>query len=97
MGLYQTSRQPAGNKMTCDHFKALSLAKDGEWDLAHEVVQPFYDPLSCRIHGYLHRIEGDIGNAGYWYRRAGMQIPANSPEEELSSLFILVSHDNAKS
>jgi len=73
--------------MACDHFKALDLAKDGNWDAAHELVQPHSDRMSCLIHGYLHRVEGDLGNARYWYRRADEEMPDNTLEEELSRLY----------
>lgn len=73
--------------MACDYRKALDLAKSGKWDAAHETVQPYSDSLSCRIHGYLHRVEGDLGNAGYWYSRAGMQMPDNSLDDELNRLY----------
>lgn len=46
--------------MTCDHIKALGLAKAGEWDKAHQQVQQYSDQWSCLIHGYLHRVECDI-------------------------------------
>jgi hypothetical protein len=72
--------------MGCDHIKALALARGGRWDAAHELVQNYGDVLSCLIHAYLHRVEGDIWNAGYWYRRAGEEMPHNSLEEELQRL-----------
>lgn len=49
---------------------ALWLAKKDRWDEAHDVAQAIDTPLGSRIHGLLHAIEGDLGNAGYWYRRA---------------------------
>ncbi len=73
--------------MPCDYFKALNLAKAGQWDAAHEAVQSFSDPFSCRIHAYLHRVEGDISNARYWYSRAGVELPDSSLQEELSRLY----------
>lgn len=81
--------------MACDYRKALDLAKSGKWDDAHETVQPFSDPLSCRIHGYLHRVEGDQGNARYWYNRAGMKIPDNSLENELNRLYEILEDSTA--
>jgi len=42
----------------------------GEWDSAHEVAQDIDNATGAWIHAYLHRKEGDLGNAGYWYRRA---------------------------
>jgi hypothetical protein len=79
--------------MACDYLTALNLAKQGKWDDAHEAVQPYYDPWACRIHGYLHRVEGDLGNARYWYRRAGMELPNNSLEAELSLLYAMVANN----
>lgn len=75
--------------MPPDHRKALDLARDGCWDEAHELVQSSSDTLSCLIHAYLHREEGDLGNAGYWYRRAGEPMPDNTLEEELNRLYRL--------
>jgi hypothetical protein len=75
--------------MAIEHLKALDYASAGHWDAAHELVQTRADPLSCRIHGYLHRVEGDHGNAGYWYARAGEEMPANSLDEELARLYAL--------
>lgn len=75
--------------MSPDHRKALDLARDGRWDEAHELVQPHSDELSCLIHAYLHREEGDPGNAAYWYRRAGSSVPGNTLEEELERLYRL--------
>ena len=42
----------------------------GEWETAHEVAQNIDNATGAWIHAYLHRKEGDLGNAGYWYRRA---------------------------
>ena len=77
--------------MACDHIQALNLAKEGKWDEAHKLVQPYSDDYSCLIHGYLHRVEGDLGNAGYWYRRTGISIPDNTLEEEMDRLYKLIS------
>lgn len=50
------------------------------------MVQPYTDTLSCLIHGYLHRVEGDLSNARYWYRRAGEDMPDNSLDREMRRL-----------
>lgn len=42
-----------------------------DWDLAHSIVQDQDDADSAWVHAWLHRVEGDQGNAAYWYRRAG--------------------------
>ncbi len=55
----------------------------GDWDRAHALVQRFErDPDCCWVHAWLHRIEGDLGNAGYWYRRAGRPMARGATEEE---------------
>lgn len=72
--------------MPIDHVEALQLAAAGSWEDAHELVQPYTDTLSCLIHGYLHRVEGDLSNARYWYRRAGEDMPDNSLDQELQRL-----------
>jgi hypothetical protein len=71
-----------------DPQHALDLADRGEWAAAHELAQQHADDeLFCQIHGYLHRIEGDLSNAGYWYRRGGQSgVPGNSLPEEAARL-----------
>lgn len=53
------------------YLKALWHEAKGNWDNAHNIVQNLEDKNASWIHAYLHRKEGDIGNADYWYRRAG--------------------------
>ena len=43
----------------------------GDWAAAHETAQEIKDAIGSWIHAYLHRKEGDLANAGYWYHRAG--------------------------
>jgi hypothetical protein len=50
---------------------AVSLLKEGKWDEAHQVVQDDESSEAAWLHGYLHKVEGDVGNAKYWYRVAG--------------------------
>lgn len=76
--------------MNADYRRALDLARDGEWDQAHELVQAHEDRMACLIHGYLHRVEGDLGNAAYWYRQADEQMPDNSLEEEFDRLYAMI-------
>jgi hypothetical protein len=77
----------SGTEMACDHRKALDLAKAGSWEESHALVQVHADELSCLIHGYLHRLEGDLGNARYWYGRGGSELPKNSLDEEFARLY----------
>jgi hypothetical protein len=65
----------------------LDLAKADKWEAAHAMVQVHSDSLSCLIHGYLHRVEGDLGNASYWYGRGGSKLTNNPLEEEWERLY----------
>ena len=56
-------------------------AKD-DWKRAHKIVQEEQDRDSAWVHAYLHRVEGDLGNAGYWYRQAGQPAAKDSLEAE---------------
>ena len=47
----------------------------GNWDRAHDVCQQANSRDGDWVHAYLHRKEGDAGNAGYWYARAGRPMP----------------------
>jgi hypothetical protein len=46
----------------------------GDWTRAHESSQQDDGPEGAWVHAYLHRKEGDQGNAGYWYNRAGKPV-----------------------
>ena len=52
-------------------LKAMWFAAKGDWDKAHDLAQADNSPTGAWVHAYLHRVEGDEGNAGYWYTRAG--------------------------
>jgi hypothetical protein len=54
----------------------------GRWHAAHQIAQDIDDTTGAWIHAYLHRKEGDLGNAGYWYRRARQPIAGDSLDEE---------------
>lgn len=88
-----TLKQP-GQGMEYDHVRILDLARDGSWDEAHKLVQQSSDELSCLIHAYLHRVEGNINNAKYWYSRIGVDMPNNSLEDELNRLYTMISSRN---
>jgi len=53
---------------------ALWHAKKGEWDQAHQIAQDIHTPLGSWIHALLHLIEGDVGNAAYWFRLANQPV-----------------------
>ena len=51
-------------------LQALWYEAKGDWQAAHHAAQAQDDEAGAWVHAYLHRVEGDEGNAGYWYRRA---------------------------
>jgi hypothetical protein len=59
------------NRPATKHHKVLSHLRRKEWDKAHAIVMGMRDKLAFRIHGLVHRIEGDPENARYWYERSG--------------------------
>lgn len=73
-------------------IKALWYDAKGDWEAAHNIAQSAegtrdYD----RLHAYLHRVEGDTWNAGYWYKRAVAEVFKGSFDEERAYLFNLYS------
>lgn len=54
-----------------DPLAALWWEAKGDWQRAHGCAQDCEDADGAWVHAYLHRVEGDLANAGYWYRRAG--------------------------
>ena len=61
---------------------ALWWTAKGQWDEAHKIVQDQEGSDAAWVHAYLHRVEGDLGNAGYWYRQAGKPVGTDSLEIE---------------
>lgn len=57
-------------------LQALWHDAQGNWERAHAVCQQAKSREGDWVHAYLHRKEGDLGNAGYWYARAGVARPA---------------------
>jgi hypothetical protein len=54
----------------------------GDWDKAHKIVQDEPTREAAWVHAYLHRVEGDLGNASYWYRQAGQPVAKDTVEVE---------------
>lgn len=70
--------------------RGLWHAKKGDWNKAHECAQEQDDREGAWVHAYLHRVEGDEGNAGYWYRRAGRPFSKLSLEEGWQELVAIL-------
>lgn len=69
-------------------LRAVELALAGDWDAAHGVVQQYEDDATALwIHAVLHKMEGDLSNSRYWYRRADkLDHVEDEPREELAAI-----------
>lgn len=67
-------------------LSALWADGHGQWDEAHRIAQEIDGPTGAWVHAYLHRKEGDLGNAGYWYRHAGRPTATTSLEAECTEI-----------
>lgn len=67
-------------------LQSLYMDGQGDWEAAHGLIDHRRDPDSSRVHAYLHRKEGDLANADFWYNRAGESRPDISLEEEWEEL-----------
>lgn len=70
-------------------IQALWYDAKGEWKKAHDLIDHLNDKVSAHIHAYLHRVEGDLWNARYWYNRAKQPEFIGSLEEEREHLLQL--------
>jgi hypothetical protein len=68
------------------YLQALWYDAKGDWNKSHDIIQNIEDKTAAWIHAYLHRKEGDIGNADYWYRRAGKSRPNHTLTEEWEAI-----------
>ncbi|RPI29421.1 MAG: hypothetical protein EHM61_01720 [Acidobacteria bacterium] len=67
-------------------LQALWWESKGNWEKAHQIAQAADGPEAARVHAYLHRKEGDLGNAGYWYRKSGHKEAAEPLDQEWEAI-----------
>lgn len=79
-------REPAPPLGIPIQLESLWLDANGRWTDAHAAIDQLGDQSSARVHAYLHRKEGDLWNADYWYRRAREDRPGISLDEEWEEL-----------
>lgn len=58
----------------------------GDWQRSHDIVEVMHDQPSAHIHAFLHRKEGDLSNAKYWYTQASVRMPAYPLDQEWEEL-----------
>ncbi len=67
-------------------LRSLYEDRRDDWDRAHTIAQGIHTADGSLVHAYLHRKEGDLSNAGYWYSRAGTEVPAMELDAEWEAL-----------
>ena len=82
--------QPSCPETLPTALQALWCDKKGDWHKAHEIVQNASDADSAWVHAYLHRKEGDLSNAHYWYRRSGQPEFAGNLNQEWKQITSLL-------
>jgi hypothetical protein len=65
---------------------ALWWAAKGDWEKAHKIVMEDEGANAAWVHAYLHRVEGDLPNAGYWYRTAGKPVANGALDAEWTAI-----------
>lgn len=78
--------QPAPPAGFSTPLQSLWWEKKGDWSRAHDLVNELETPDAMAVHAHLHRLEGDISNSGYWYRRAGRSHFREDLDEEWQAL-----------
>ncbi len=74
---------PAGISV---YLQSLWYDGKGNWQEAHSLVDSLSGTEAAHVHAYLHRKEGDLSNADYWYRRADQKRPATDLDQEWEHL-----------
>ena len=69
-----------------DPLRALWHERRGDWKRAHKIAQDSAGREGAWVHAYLHRKEGDLRNARYWYRRSGRPESERTLEQEWKSI-----------
>jgi len=74
------------------YLKALWHDAKGDWDKAHNIIQDVPDKTASWIHAYLHRKEGDLANAAYWYDRARQPVATDPLPAEWERIVTALLH-----
>jgi len=83
---FNNSLTQANPPAVTDLLKALWFEGKGDWESAHNIAQDIHNHDASWIHAYLHRVEGDLGNASYWYSRANRKMPSSTLKDEWAAI-----------
>jgi hypothetical protein len=78
--------QPDPPRAISAPLAALWWARKGDWEKAHRIVMDEAGQDAAWVHAYLHRVEGDLGNAGYWYRQARKPAATGALDDEWAAM-----------
>jgi hypothetical protein len=67
-------------------LRALWWDARGDWERAHAEVDELETRSGMMVHAYLHRKQGEAGNAAYWYHRTGQPSKESSFADEWAAL-----------
>ena len=81
-----STKEDAPPQSLSESLQAMWYARKGDWETAHNIAQSIGTELGSWIHAYLHRVEGDLSNADYWYKRAGKLPHSGSTEVEADDI-----------
>ena len=84
-----TKKSKPSDKLLEVHLAIWYVVKDN-WEMAHNIVQDINSKYAFWIHAYLHRVEGDLDNAHYWYNRASKKPSSESLKSELDDIIQLL-------
>jgi hypothetical protein len=84
--LKRSLSQPAPPAGLAPALRALWWAAKDDWDTAHKIVMDEAGADCAWVHAYLHRLEGDLGNARYWYAQAGRPAAAGALQAEWQAI-----------
>jgi hypothetical protein len=85
-GLRASLQQAAPPADLNEALVSLWYAAKGDWNTAHTIAQEIQSRDGSWVHAYLHRQEGDLGNAAYWYRRAQRPVATGSLDDEWAAI-----------
>ena len=77
-----------------EELKAMWWERKNYWDRGHEIVQNLPGKTAAWVHAYLHRKEGDLVNASYWYERAGKPVAEGDLNEEFREIVKILLEKN---
>ena len=82
----QSIKEEAPPQGLSEPLQAMWHARKADWETAHNIAQSISSELGSWIHAYLHRVEGDLSNADYWYKRPGKLPHSGSTEAEADDI-----------